>query len=204
MSAIDPNSIPTAIFDWGAIKWFVSPSNTDGAVMTVGEVVLLPGKGHDRHNHPDAEEVLYVLAGEGKQMVADGEPFPVKAGDVIFVPTAVFPLNYQHRLAALAPAGDLQPRRLRTGPAGSPRFPRNSGGKVPGMVLSEKGRRRRPHRRCGPPRPPGGKPVVTCRETPSPSRNRAGVDRADTEGPTLQNLAPVPSPSSGLSPASWR
>lgn len=90
MTAIDPNTIPTVTFNWGAIKWFVSPSGTDGAVMTVGEVVLLPGKGHERHNHPDAEEVLYVLAGEGLQMVEDAEPFAVHAGDVIYVPTAVY------------------------------------------------------------------------------------------------------------------
>lgn len=90
MSAVDPNRYPTQTFDWGAIKWFVTPGTTDGAVITFGEVVLLPGKGHDRHNHPLAEEILYVLSGEGLQMVADGEPFPVRAGDTIYVPTAVY------------------------------------------------------------------------------------------------------------------
>ncbi len=29
-------------------------------------------------------------SGEGKQMVDDGEPFPVRAGDVIFIPTAIY------------------------------------------------------------------------------------------------------------------
>jgi oxalate decarboxylase/phosphoglucose isomerase-like protein (cupin superfamily) len=46
--------------------------------------------GHDRHNHPESEEILYVLSGTGEQMVADGPPFPVTAGDTIYVPTAVF------------------------------------------------------------------------------------------------------------------
>ena len=90
MPAVDPNAIPTQTFEWGAIKWFVTPDNTEGAGMTFGEVVLQPGKGHDRHNHPDAEEILYVLSGEGEQMLADGEPFPVKAGDTIYVPTDVY------------------------------------------------------------------------------------------------------------------
>jgi oxalate decarboxylase/phosphoglucose isomerase-like protein (cupin superfamily) len=31
-----------------------------------------------------------VLSGEGEQMLDDGEPFPVQAGDTIYVPTAVF------------------------------------------------------------------------------------------------------------------
>ena len=90
MSAIDPNAVPTQTFKWGAIKWYVAPGATAGAVMSFGEVVLLPGMGHDRHNHPVSEEILYVLSGEGEQMIDDGEPFPVRAGDTIYVPTAVY------------------------------------------------------------------------------------------------------------------
>jgi oxalate decarboxylase/phosphoglucose isomerase-like protein (cupin superfamily) len=58
--------------------------------VTLGEVVLLPGKGHDRHNHPESEEVLYVLSGEGEQMVGDEEQFPVAAGSTIYVPIGVY------------------------------------------------------------------------------------------------------------------
>jgi oxalate decarboxylase/phosphoglucose isomerase-like protein (cupin superfamily) len=87
---VDPNAVPTQTFDWGAIKWFVTPERTPGAGITFGEVVLLPGLGHERHNHPESEEILYVLSGEGMQMLDDGEPFPVKAGDTIYVPTALF------------------------------------------------------------------------------------------------------------------
>jgi len=87
---VNPNSVPTQTFDWGAIKWFVAPDTTKGAIMSFGEVVLLPGLGHDRHNHPESEEILYVLSGEGLQILDDREPFPVKAGDTIYVPTAVF------------------------------------------------------------------------------------------------------------------
>ena len=90
MQAVDPNAIPTQTFDWGAIKWFVTPELTEGAGITFGEVVLQPGRGHDRHNHPESEEILYVLSGEGEQMLDDGEPFAVKSGDTIYVPTGVF------------------------------------------------------------------------------------------------------------------
>jgi len=90
VQAIDPNAIPTQTFDWGAIKWFVTPELTEGAGITFGEVVLQPGRGHDRHNHPESEEILYVLSGEGEQMLDDGEPFAVKSGDTIYVPTGVF------------------------------------------------------------------------------------------------------------------
>jgi oxalate decarboxylase/phosphoglucose isomerase-like protein (cupin superfamily) len=90
MNRIDPNGLPTQTFEWGAITWFVAPGITDGAVMSFGEVVLLPGLGHDRHNHPESEEILYVLSGEGIQMIDDGEPFTVRGGDTIYVPTAAY------------------------------------------------------------------------------------------------------------------
>ena len=90
MQAVDPQAVPTQTFDWGAIKWLVTPETQEGAGLTFGEVVLQPGRGHDRHNHPNAEEILYVLSGDGEQMLDDGDPFPVRAGDTIYVPTAVF------------------------------------------------------------------------------------------------------------------
>ena len=90
MPAVDPNSLPTQTFEWGSIKWLVSPESEAGAGLTLGEVVLLPGKGHDRHNHPESEEVLYVLSGEGEQTVEDTPPFPVQTGSTIYVPKGVY------------------------------------------------------------------------------------------------------------------
>ena len=88
--SINPHSVPTQTFEWGAIKWFVTPDKTPGSGLTFGEVILLPGKGHDRHNHPESEEILYVLSGEGEQIVNDEPPFHVKAGDTVYIPVAVF------------------------------------------------------------------------------------------------------------------
>jgi oxalate decarboxylase/phosphoglucose isomerase-like protein (cupin superfamily) len=90
MTSIDADKVATHSFDWGVIKWFVSPDLTPGAKSTFGEVVLLPGQGHVRHNHPKSEEILYVLSGVGEQMVADKEPFTVRAGDTIYIPTAIY------------------------------------------------------------------------------------------------------------------
>jgi quercetin dioxygenase-like cupin family protein len=83
---IDPASLPTMSFDWGLIKPLVSAGNTEGTAVSLVHVVLLPGQGHERHDHPDADEVLYVLSGEGEQMVDDGEPFSVRAGQAIHIP----------------------------------------------------------------------------------------------------------------------
>ncbi|MFL5762163.1 MAG: cupin domain-containing protein [Thermomicrobiales bacterium] len=87
---LDRGQLPTSSFDWGVLKWLVTPEMTPGAGMTVGEVVLMPGKGHERHNHPESEEILYFLTGGGEQMVDDGQPFAVHGGDVVYIPTGVY------------------------------------------------------------------------------------------------------------------
>jgi oxalate decarboxylase/phosphoglucose isomerase-like protein (cupin superfamily) len=89
MPSVDPTTVATHSFDWGLIKWFVSPDQTPGAGITFGEVILLPGQGHVRHNHPQSEEILYVLSGIGEQMVDDKPPFAVRPGDTIYIPTAI-------------------------------------------------------------------------------------------------------------------
>jgi oxalate decarboxylase/phosphoglucose isomerase-like protein (cupin superfamily) len=94
VSKIQPNDVSTHSFDWGIIKWLVTPGQTAGANLTFGEVILLPEQGHERHNHPQAEEILYVLSGEGEQMVDDQEPFTIRAGDVIHIPQGVYHSTY--------------------------------------------------------------------------------------------------------------
>ncbi|NDU77209.1 cupin domain-containing protein [Actinomadura sp. DSM 109109] len=85
-----PDDVATATFDWGSIKWFVTPSAVPGAGGTLGEVIVNPGKGHARHHHPGAEEVIYVISGEAAQMVDDGEPFLIREGDAVHIPKGVW------------------------------------------------------------------------------------------------------------------
>src|SRR5215212_9422204 len=108
---IDPESLPTMSFDWGLIKPLVAAENTDGTEVSLMHVVLLPGQGHERHNHPDSDEILYILAGRGEQMVDDANTFAVGPGHTVFIPMGAFhstintgwePLTI---LAIYAPAG---------------------------------------------------------------------------------------------------
>ncbi|MFD3582268.1 cupin domain-containing protein [Streptomyces sp. NPDC058683] len=78
--------LATEVFDWGSIKWGVSADRFSGAPLTVGEVIINPTKGHDLHTHPNSDEVLYFIDGEGIQTVGDSGEFPVRAGDFVFVP----------------------------------------------------------------------------------------------------------------------
>jgi oxalate decarboxylase/phosphoglucose isomerase-like protein (cupin superfamily) len=87
---IDPESLPTMSFDWGLIKPLVAAANTDGTEVGLMHVVLLPGEGHERHNHPDSDEILYILAGRGEQMVDDSDTFGVAPGQAVFIPKGAF------------------------------------------------------------------------------------------------------------------
>ena len=84
---IDPAALPTMSFDWGVIKPLVAGVSDNVSLM---HVVLLPGQGHERHNHPDADEILYVLSGTGEQMVDDTTTFDVRPGDTVWIPKAAF------------------------------------------------------------------------------------------------------------------
>ena len=112
---IDPADLPTYTFGWGVIKPLVSQDNVDSEpAVSLMHVVLLPGQGHERHNHPDADEILYVLAGAGDQMVDDGEPFAVRPGQTIWIPQGQFHSTQNTGwepmvlLAVYAPAGAEQ------------------------------------------------------------------------------------------------
>lgn len=77
-------------FDWGDLKLLSTPEAAGGETMTFGTVVLRPGKAHERHNHPDADEILFILSGEGEQMIDDEDPVPVRPGASIYIPKGVY------------------------------------------------------------------------------------------------------------------
>lgn len=91
---VTPDDVETQVFDWGTIKW-MSEARVTGAGRSAGGVVILaPGKGHARHNHPGSDEILYFISGSGDQMVEDDAGNPVvrhlTAGDVAYIPEGVF------------------------------------------------------------------------------------------------------------------
>lgn len=86
-SFVNVNNVESQVFNWGTLQWLSEPRVTGSTCMTTGVVTLDPGQGHDRHNHEGSEEVLFILEGEGEQMVehADGtqEKRRVKPGDLV-------------------------------------------------------------------------------------------------------------------------
>ena len=82
---VEPDDVESQLFDWGVLKWLSTPEVTGSERFSAGVVKLEPGKGHERHTHPDSDEILYVIRGEGEQEVAE-ETRDVEAGDMVYVP----------------------------------------------------------------------------------------------------------------------
>lgn len=107
---VDPDDVETLQFDWGTLKWMSTPAVTGADDFSAGIVQLEPKKGHERHNHPESEEILYVVSGEGIQTVDEDER-RITPGDMVYIPEGVYhstinatwePLTM---LAAYAPPG---------------------------------------------------------------------------------------------------
>jgi oxalate decarboxylase/phosphoglucose isomerase-like protein (cupin superfamily) len=89
-----PKEVNTFAFNWGNLALTVAPE-VNGAVRFSGGVVdLAKGQGHARHNHPGSEEIIFVIAGSGEQMVEDenGSPVVQKVGPgcTVYVPESRF------------------------------------------------------------------------------------------------------------------
>lgn len=99
MTAMDkyfiyPADVDNYGFDWGRFAPTTGPEVNGATKFSAGVVFVPPGQGHSRHNHPDAEEIIFVLSGKGEQMVEDENGTPetreVSAGCTIFVPDSRF------------------------------------------------------------------------------------------------------------------
>jgi len=86
--------VSTFAFDWGRLALTVAPEVNDAVRFSGGVVDLGLGQGHARHNHPGAEEIIFVISGTGEQMVEDEDGSPVTRlvgpGCTIYVPESRF------------------------------------------------------------------------------------------------------------------
>jgi quercetin dioxygenase-like cupin family protein len=72
------------VLDWGLLRWMSNPPSTGAKSLTVIEVNISPGKGHDFHKHPDQEEVIYVITGKVEQWL-DTNKRILGPGDSVFI-----------------------------------------------------------------------------------------------------------------------
>src|SRR5688572_26812941 len=75
-------------FDWGSIQWLCSEKLIADAQMTFGYVEIKPGVKNPLHQHPNCDEVLYLIAGELDHSL-DGEVHRLTPGASIHIPRGV-------------------------------------------------------------------------------------------------------------------
>lgn len=68
------------------LKWLMSPALTGAKYNSVCVIRVLPGHTvKPAHSHPEGEEVIYIIKGNGRVMV-DGEIQPVCEGTAVLFP----------------------------------------------------------------------------------------------------------------------
>ncbi len=113
--AIKPSEIETLASDWVTAKILCDERSTGSTGMSAVTIFFAPGKGHARHNHPEADQIIYVLAGEGEMMIEFEEGRPQKqmiaAGDLVYIPKGAYHSTFNtgwepiRILAVYSPAG---------------------------------------------------------------------------------------------------
>jgi quercetin dioxygenase-like cupin family protein len=71
--------------EWGSMAWISQPPMTGATQLTVMEVILEPGQGHNFHKHPDQEEVIYIVEGQVEQWL-ETERNVLGPGEAVFIP----------------------------------------------------------------------------------------------------------------------
>ena len=69
------------------VRWMVG-EHTGASLISFGQSTYPRGATHENHYHPNAEEIVMVLAGRGVQIVGE-DSLEVGPGDVCFVPRGV-------------------------------------------------------------------------------------------------------------------
>ncbi len=89
-----PKDVDNLGFDWGRLALTIAPEVNGASRFSGGVVDLHSGKGHTRHNHPGAEEIIFVISGNGEQMVEDENGNPVVRqvgpGCTVYIPKSRF------------------------------------------------------------------------------------------------------------------
>jgi quercetin dioxygenase-like cupin family protein len=67
------------------VRFLIDQRSAGTDQLVVGHTVLPPGARHERHSHPNCDEFLVVLRGDGEIYTDEGRE-PSREGDVIFTP----------------------------------------------------------------------------------------------------------------------
>jgi quercetin dioxygenase-like cupin family protein len=80
------NEAEPKVTEWGSLQWLVSRVNGASEHMTLGRVTFKPGKSNPVHQHPNCEEILFVISGQLEHTLPEGGTVRLQAGDCIVLP----------------------------------------------------------------------------------------------------------------------
>ena len=75
-------------YPWGWIRWLMSSELDPAASQTFGIVQIEAGQRNPLHQHPNCEELLYVLSGSLENVVGD-KRVVTHAGEILRVPAGI-------------------------------------------------------------------------------------------------------------------
>ena len=118
---VAPNEVETIMADWVTAKVIGGPGVSPARAMSAVTLFFEPGQGHARHNHPESEQFIFVISGQGEQMVEDqdGQPViePLSAGSLVSIPKGAYHSTFNtgwepmRILAVYSPPGPEQRMR---------------------------------------------------------------------------------------------
>ena len=92
--AVHPDEVETIMADWVTAKTLADPRSTGGERMSAVALYFEPGQGHARHNHPDSEQIIFVVSGRGEMMIEFEEGRPstqeISAGSCVSIPKGAY------------------------------------------------------------------------------------------------------------------
>jgi quercetin dioxygenase-like cupin family protein len=71
--------------EWGRTKTLFGPQNVGAKYLKINITEYAPGTEHRLHRHPDQEEVIFILEGEGITRTEAGDQ-PIRRGSFVFIP----------------------------------------------------------------------------------------------------------------------
>ncbi|KPK80537.1 MAG: hypothetical protein AMJ81_11905 [Phycisphaerae bacterium SM23_33] len=75
--------------DWGSLEWLASRQIGNAENLTLGRVVIKPGKANPHHGHRNCQELLYLLRGRLEHTIGDRTVVQA-AGETVAIPAGVF------------------------------------------------------------------------------------------------------------------
>lgn len=112
---ITPEDVETIACDWVTLKLLASPKSKSSEKMSAVSLFFMPGQGHARHNHPESEQLIFMIAGKAEMMIEYVEGKPKKRqigpGELVVIPKGAYHSTFNigwepvRILAVYSPAG---------------------------------------------------------------------------------------------------